>query len=77
MIKNEQSLLQRNRLAAGFTDLTIDLLKEYREQFIGQMKSTIPTANDINAYNLHRALGRLEAIDFLIAEAERANKPQN
>jgi hypothetical protein len=41
------------------------------------MKSTIPTANDVNAYNLHRALGRLEAIDFLIAEAERANKPQN
>jgi hypothetical protein len=77
MIKNEQSLLQKNRLAAAFTDLTIEALKEFREQFIGQMKSTIPTANDVNAYNLHRALGRLEAIDFLIAEAERANKPQN
>lgn len=74
MKSNEQSLLQRNRLAAGFTDLTIEILKEYREQFIGQMKSTIPTANDVSAYNLHRALGRLEAIDFLVAEAERANK---
>lgn len=77
MKQTQESLLQRNRLAAAFSDLTIEALKEFREQFIGQMKATVPTVNDVNAYNLHRALGRLEAIDFLIAEAERANKPQN
>lgn len=78
MKQTEESMLARNRLAASIgQDIVIEVLKGFREQFISQMKSVIPTANDINAFNLHRALGRVEALDFLIGEAERANKPQS
>lgn len=78
MKQTEESLLRKNRLAATIgQDLTIEVLKEFREQFLSQLKSIVPTQNDVNAFNLHRALGRVEAIDFLIAEAERANKPQS
>lgn len=77
MIKNEQSLLQKNRLAAAFTDLTIEALKEFREQFISNMKTIIPTQNDPMCINMQRALGRIDAIDYVISKAEEANKPQN
>lgn len=75
MMESEQHLRERNQIAASIgQEIVLKQLKRYREQFIRQMKSTIPTANDVNAYNLHRALGRLEAIDFLIAEGEKANQ---
>lgn len=78
MYDTEQHLIARNKIAASIgQQIVIDILKEYREKFVSQMKAVIPTANDINAFNLHRALGRVEALDFLISEAERANKPQS
>ena len=77
MKQTEESMLARNRLAASLgQDRVIEVLKEFREQFVSQMKAIVPTQNDVNAFNLHRALGRVEAIDFLIAEGQRANKPQ-
>lgn len=77
MKQTEESMLARNRLAASIgQDIVIEVLKGFREQFISQMKSVIPTANDINAFNLHRALGRVDAIDYILALAENANKPQ-
>ena len=78
MINTEEKLLERDRIAASIgQELVIEQLKKYREQFIGQLKASMPTNNDPNAFNMHRYLGRIEAIDFLILEGEKANKPLN
>lgn len=78
MIETEEHLRERNEIAASIgQQIVIDVLKKYRERFVGQMKAAVPTSSDPYGINLHRYLGRIEAIDFLITEAERANKPQS
>lgn len=78
MKQTEESLLKKNRLAATIgQELTLEVLREFREQFTNQLKSSIPTSNDPHAYNMHRVLGRIEAIDYLINQGEMASKPQN
>lgn len=78
MIETEKSLLKKNAIAASLgQELVLDILKQYREQFISQMKTITPTASDVYGINLHRALGRVDAIDFLINEGERAVKQSN
>lgn len=69
MIDTEKKLLERDQIAASIgQDIVIEQLKKYRERFVSAMKAVLPTSNDPNGFNLHRALGRIEAIDFLIAE---------
>lgn len=78
MKQTENSLRVRNEIAASIgQEIVIEQLKKFREQFISQMKTAIPTANDPYGINLHRYLGRIEAIDHLINQAELANKPQS
>lgn len=78
MKQTEESLLKRNRLAATIgQELTLEVLKEFREQFTSQLKASVPSSSDPHAYNMHRILGRIEAIDYLINQGEMANKPQN
>lgn len=78
MTTDEKILLQRNRIAASLgQDIVLEQLKKIREQFISQMKTMVVTSNDPNGINLHRYLGRLEAIDFLISKGEDAIKPQS
>ena len=78
MIETEEHLRERNEIAASIgQQIVIDILKKYRERFVGQMKAATPNASDPYGINLHRYLGRIEAIDFLITEGERANKPQS
>ena len=78
MIDTEEKLRERNELAASLgQQIVIDMLKKYRERFISQMKTGTPTQGDPYGINLHRYLGRIDAVDFLISEAERANKPQS
>lgn len=78
MMETQEHLLERNQIAASIgQDIVIEQLKKYRERFIGQLKSAVPTQSDPNGINLHRYLGRIEAIDFLITEGERAIKPNN
>lgn len=78
MMETQEHLLERNKIAASIgQDIVIEQLKKYRERFIGQLKSAVPTQSDPNGINLHRYLGRIEAIDFLISEGERATKPNN
>ena len=73
MKQTEESLLARNRLAAAFSnELTIEVLKEFRERFVSQMKTATPASSDPYGINLHRYLGRIEAVDFIISEAEKA-----
>lgn len=78
MKETEQHLLNRNVIAASLgQDIVLEQLKRFREQFTSSMKAVVPTASDPYGINLHRALGRIEAIDYLIAEGERAIKQSN
>lgn len=78
MVESEQHLRERNMIAASLgQDIVLEQLRKFREQFISQMKTMVPTSSDPNGINLHRYLGRLEAIDFLIAKGEDAIKPSN
>lgn len=73
MIESEEHLRERNEIAASIgQQIVIDVLKKYRERFVGQMKAIVPTSNDVLCLNMQRALGRVEALDFLISEANRA-----
>lgn len=78
MKQTEESLLKRNRLCASIgQEIVMEVLKEFREQFVSQMKSITPTNSDPYCLNMQRALGRVEAIDYILALAENANKPQS
>lgn len=75
MKQTEQQLLNRNKIAATLgQDIVLEILKQYREQFISTLKTIVPTNSDVYGINVHRALGRLDAIDFLITEGQRAAK---
>ena len=77
MKQTEESLLKRNRLCASIgQEIVMEVLKEFREQFVSQMKAITPTNSDPYCLNMQRALGRVEAIDYILALAENANKPQ-
>lgn len=78
MVESEQHLRERNIIAASLgQDIVLEQLRKFREQFISQMKTMVPTSNDPHGINLHRYLGRVEAIDYLIAKGEDAIKPSN
>lgn len=78
MIDTEEKLRERNEIAASLgQDIVIKELKKFRERFVSQMKTATPGQGDPFGINLHRYLGRIEAVDFLISEAERAAKPQS
>lgn len=78
MKETEQHLLNRNVIAASLgQDIVLEQLKRFREQFISQMKTGVPTQSDPYGINLHRYLGRIEAIDFLIQQGENAIKQSN
>lgn len=77
MKEDEKSLLKRNRIAATLGDsLTQEILMEFRDRFYSEMKSYIPTANDQHAFGLHRAMGRVEAVEYLLAAGKKAVETQ-
>ena len=68
-----EKLLERNKLAATLGDkLCQEVLTAIREQWISTAKSYIPTQNDPNGFGIHRAMGRVDAIDYLIALGKNA-----
>lgn len=78
MMETEKHLRERNEIAATLgQDIVIAQLKKIRERFISTMETVVPTANDPYGINVHRQLGRIEAIDYLIAQGEQATKPQS
>lgn len=78
MIETEKHLIERNMLAASIgQDIVLEMLRKFREQFVSQMKTAVPTSNDPYGINLHRYLGRIEAVDYIIAQGEMAAKPQS
>lgn len=78
MKETEQHLLNRNQIAATIgQDIVLEQLRRFREQFVSQMKTCVASSNDPYGINVHRALGRVEAIDYLIMQGENATKPQS
>lgn len=78
MKETEESLLARNRLAASIgQDIVLEVLKEFRERFVSQMKAIVPNQADPYCLNLQRALGRVEALDYIIGLAESSIKQQS
>ena len=77
-MESQQHLQERNQIAATLgQEIVLEQLRKFREQFISQMKTMVPTASDPHGINLHRYLGRIEAIDYLINQGEQAIKPQS
>lgn len=78
MKETEQHLLSRNQIAATIgQDIVLEQLRKYREQFVSQLKACVVSASDPYGINMHRALGRIEAIDYLILQGENAIKNQS
>lgn len=78
MMESQQHLQERNQIAATLgQDIVLEQLRKFREQFISQMKTMVPTSSDPHGINLHRYLGRIEAIDYLINQGEQSIKPQS
>lgn len=78
MKETEQHLLNRNQIAATLgQDIVLEQLRKYREQFISNLKTCVASSNDPYGINMHRALGRVEALDYLILQGESAIKPQS
>lgn len=77
-METEQHLRERNQIAASLgQEIVLEQLRKFREQFISQMKTMVTSSNDPYGINLHRYLGRIEAIDYLINQGEQAIKPQS
>ena len=75
-METEQHLRERNIIAASIgQEIVLEQLKKFREQFVSQMKTATPTNSDPYGINLHRYLGRIEAIDYIINQGEMAVKP--
>lgn len=78
MKTTEETLLERNKIAATLGEtLTQEVLAEIREQWIAVAKSYVPTQNDPSGFGLHRAMGRVDTIDYLIALGKKAVQTEN
>lgn len=78
MIKTKEELLNdRNKLAAtlGTTEVQEVLQAELTTARANMTAYNIGT-NDPHAYNLHRYLGRVEMLEFLIAKGKKATEPK-
>lgn len=76
MKTNEERLNDRNRIAAtiGTTECQEILQAELNRARAEMLSYNIGT-NDPHAYNLHRYLGRVEMLEFLIAKGKKAAEP--
>jgi hypothetical protein len=77
MIKTKEELLNdRNKLAAT---LGTPEVQEVLQAELTAARATMTAynigANDPHAYNLHRYLGRVEMLEFLIAKGKKAAEP--
>ena len=76
MKTNQEKLNDRNKLAAtlGTNDCQEILQAELARARAEMLAYNIGT-NDPHAYNLHRYLGRVEMLEFLIAKGKKAAEP--
>jgi hypothetical protein len=76
MKTNQEKLNDRNRLAATIgTNECQEVLQAELSKARAEMLTYNVGTNDPHAYNLHRHLGRIEMLEFLIAKGKRASEP--
>lgn len=75
-MKTQEELLNlRNKIAGTLgTEQVQDVLNEFLEIARNDLKMCAPTEKDPHSYNLHRALGRVEELEYLINQGKAANK---
>ena len=76
MKTSEEILTERNKIAATLgTKEVQEVLENFLETARRDLKNCVPTTSDPNSYNVHRALGRVEEIEYLIMQGKMATKP--
>lgn len=71
----EEMLNLRNKIAGTLgTKEVQEVLEEYLKTARKELSGTIPTEKDPHAYNMHRALGRVEMLEYLLAQGRASNK---
>lgn len=71
----EEQLVLRNKIAGTLgTKEVQDVLQEFLEIAKKDLLSCVPTTADPHSYNIHRALGRVEEIEFLINQGKLSTK---
>lgn len=72
----EERLSWRNKIAGTLGTREVqNVLEEFLAIAQKELKACVPTAADPHSYNIHRALGRVEELEFLIQQGKMANKP--
>lgn len=75
MKSQEESLNLRNKIAGTLgTQAVQEVLEEFLVTARAELLSCIPTEKDPHSYNVHRALGRVEMLQYLINQGKMANK---
>lgn len=75
-MKTKEELLNwRNKIAGTLgTKQVQDVLEEFLTTARAELTGWIITQNDPHAYNMHRMLGRVEMLEYLINQGKAANK---
>lgn len=75
-MKTKEELLNwRNKIAGTLgTKQVQDVLEEFLTTARAELTGWIITQNDPHAYNMHRMLGRVEMVEYLINQGKAANK---
>ena len=75
MKSQEEILNLRHKIAATLgTKPVQDVLEEFLADNRAQLSAWVITPNDPHAYNMHRQLGRIEMLEFLINQGKAAIK---
>jgi hypothetical protein len=71
----EEILNLRNKIAGTLgTQPVQDVLNEFLATARAELLSCTPSEKDPHSYNVHRALGRVEMLQYLINQGKSANK---
>ena len=67
-------LSQKIHMVVSQINQVQDVLQEFLTSARAELTSWIITANDPHAYNMHRMLGRVEMVEYLINQGKAAIK---
>lgn len=71
----QEKLNWRNKIAGTLgTKQVQEVLEEFLANTRAELTGWVITQNDPHAYNMHRILGRIEMVEFLINQGKAANK---
>lgn len=71
----EEILNWRNKIAGTLgTRQVQEVLQEFLESARAELSGWVITPNDPHAYNMHRILGRIDMLEYLINQGKAANK---